>query len=127
MSGGRALPFTLGHEIAGVIEARATQAEARRTPGRGLSVDRLRRLRGVPARRREPVRRPRHLGITVDGGYASHVAGPAPALSPRLRAALAALAAALMCSGLTSFAALKRLAAARRVARCCWSAWAASA
>ncbi len=53
---------------------------------------------------------PRHLGITVDGGYATHV------LIPHARYALsyapisAAYAGALMCSGLTAYSALKRLA-----------------
>jgi alcohol dehydrogenase len=53
----------------------------------------------------------RHLGIAVDGGFASHVLVPHPRylidhplLSP-------SIAGPLMCSGLTAYAALKRLAA----------------
>ena len=52
---GRTLPFTLGHEIAGVIERAGPErhgCEARRK-GRGLSLDRLRRLRGLQGRRGE--------------------------------------------------------------------------
>ena len=61
----RALPFTLGHEIAGVIEAAGPDADgaAPWPPRRCLSVDRLRHLRGVPRRRRKHVLRaspPRH-------------------------------------------------------------------
>ena len=57
VSAGRALPFTLGHEIAGVVEAsRPRRRDRRGTPGRGLSLDRLRRLPGLPARRGEPLR-----------------------------------------------------------------------
>ena len=52
---GRTLPFTLGHEIAGVVERAGPDAagvEARRK-GRGLSLDRLRRI----ARPARPARR----------------------------------------------------------------------
>jgi alcohol dehydrogenase len=55
---------------------------------------------------------PRHLGIAVDGGYASHVLVPHPRYLLDYAPLSPALAGALMCSGLTAYAALKRLKAA---------------
>ena len=53
---------------------------------------------------------PRHLGITVDGGYATHVLVPHARYLIDYAPLSAAYAGALMCSGLTAYAALKRLA-----------------
>ncbi len=58
---------------------------------------------------------PRHLGIAVDGGYATHVVVPHPRYLLDYAPLPPALAGALMCSGLTAYAALKRQ--ARRAAR----------
>ena len=57
--GNRPLPFTLGHEIAGTVEAAGPDAQG---VGQGqalrrLSLDRLRQVRAVRARRRAPVQR----------------------------------------------------------------------
>jgi alcohol dehydrogenase, propanol-preferring len=52
----------------------------------------------------------RHLGVAVDGGYASHVVVPHPRYLLDYAPLPPALAGALMCSGLTAYAALKRLA-----------------
>ncbi len=78
---------------------------------RGLSLDRLRPMRCLQGGRRE------HLHGAAPSRYhggwrlCHPRAGPAPALPDRLRAAVALFAGALMCSGLTAYAALKRLAA----------------
>src|SRR5204862_7214722 len=53
---------------------------------------------------------PRHLGVQVDGGFATHVLVPHPRCLIDHGALSASLAGAYMCSGLTAFAALKRLA-----------------
>lgn len=111
VTAGRALPFTLGHEIAGVIEAAGpdAQAETGRTvavyPWIGCGV-----CAACEAGEENLCTAPRHLGIYADGGYATHVLIPHPRylfdhapLSP-------AFAGALMCSGLTAYAALRRLA-----------------
>ena len=88
---GRTLPFTLGHEIAGVDRARRPATPTGDQPGRarrGLSLDRLRRMRGLPRRRGEPLRRAapsRHLGRRR---LRHPRAGAASALSDRLRAAV---------------------------------------
>jgi alcohol dehydrogenase len=52
---------------------------------------------------------PRHLGITIDGGYATHVLIPHPRYLIDYAPLSPSYAGALMCSGLTAYAALKRL------------------
>jgi alcohol dehydrogenase len=51
----------------------------------------------------------RHLGIAVDGGFATHVLVPHPRYLLDYAPLAADFAAPLMCSGLTAYAALKRL------------------
>jgi alcohol dehydrogenase len=109
---GRTLPFTLGHEIAGVIE-RAGEAAPDATPGREVAVYPWIGCGECAACRRGDENicaAPRHLGITVDGGFASHVMVPHPRYLLDYAPLPASLAGALMCSGLTAYAALKRLA-----------------
>src|SRR5919204_543693 len=76
---GRALPSTLGNKIAGVIEAAGPNASGGVENGRAVAV--------YPwigcgqcaacARGEENIcAAPRHLGIQVDGGYATHVLVP---------------------------------------------------
>src|SRR5215470_16199932 len=54
---------------------------------------------------------PRHLGINADGGFATHVLVPHPRYLIDYAPLSASFAATLMCSGLTAYAALNRLAA----------------
>ena len=107
----RALPFTLGHEIAGVIEAAGESAENIVT-GREVAVYPWIGCGACPACRageENMCSAHHHLGIAVDGGFATYVVVPharylldyAP-LSP-------AFAGPLMCSGLTAYSALKHL------------------
>jgi alcohol dehydrogenase len=108
---GRTLPFTLGHEIAGVVESSGQNSAAQ--PGAKVAVYPwigCGRCAACNVGDENICASPRHLGITVDGGFATYVLVPharylidyAP-LSP-------GYAGALMCSGLTAYAALKRLA-----------------
>jgi alcohol dehydrogenase len=108
---GRTLPFTLGHEIAGQVESVGPEADI--APGAKVAVYPWIGCGQCAACKVDDENicvAPRHLGITVDGGYATHVLVPhrrylidyAP-LSP-------SYAGALMCSGLTAYAALKRVA-----------------
>jgi alcohol dehydrogenase len=110
VTAGRTLPFTLGHEIAGIVERVGEQAE-------GASIGQ--RVAVYPwigcgtcaacrAGEENLCSAHRHLGIATDGGFATHVLVPHPRylldyapLSPRF-------AGPLMCSGLTAYAALKR-------------------
>jgi len=117
IASGRALPFTLGHEIAGVIESAGpdVQADANAVSGRKVAVYPWIGCAACPACRHGEENlcaAPRHLGIAVDGGYASHVLAPHPRYLLDYAPLSPALAGALMCSGLTAYAALKRLKAA---------------
>jgi D-arabinose 1-dehydrogenase-like Zn-dependent alcohol dehydrogenase len=111
VSAGRALPFTLGHEIAGVVEQAGPDAAI--APGRKVAVYPWIGCGACPACRHGEENlcaSPRHLGIAADGGFASHVVVPHPRYLLDHAPLSPALAGALMCSGLTAYAALKRLA-----------------
>ena len=78
VSAGRTLPFTLGHEIAGVIESVGADADAaivgRRVAvypwiGCGICAACLGGEENLCSNHR-------HLGIAVDGGFATHVLVP---------------------------------------------------
>jgi len=114
ITSGRALPFTLGHEIAGVIESAGADmaGDPAAAPGRKVAVYPWIGCESCPACRRGEENlcaAPRHLGITADGGYASHVLVPHPRYLIDYAPLAPALAGMLMCSGLTAYAALKRL------------------
>lgn len=107
---GRKLPFTFGHEIAGKLEAAGPDAGA-------LSKDKL--YAAYPwigcgkcalcQRGDEHIcNAPKALGITVDGGYASHVLVPHPRYLLDADGIAPEIAGALMCSGLTGFGAIKK-------------------
>jgi D-arabinose 1-dehydrogenase-like Zn-dependent alcohol dehydrogenase len=109
VSAGRALPFTLGHEIAGVVEEAGPDAAI--PPGRRVAVYPWIGCGACPACRHGEENlcaASRHLGIAVDGGYATHVIVPHPRYLLDYAPLPPALAGALMCSGLTAYAALKR-------------------
>ena len=108
---GRELPFTLGHEIAGVIDSAGPDATDAR-PGRAVAVYPWIGCGQCPACRagdENICAAPRHLGVTVDGGFATHVLIPHPRYLLDYAPLAPAYAGALMCSGLTAYAALRRL------------------
>jgi alcohol dehydrogenase, propanol-preferring len=114
IAAGRTLPFTLGHEIAGVIESAGPDvaADAAAAPGRKVAVYPWIGCGACPACRQGAENLcadARHLGITVDGGFASHVLVPHPRYLLDYAPLAPSLAGMLMCSGLTAYAALKRL------------------
>src|SRR5438105_8596344 len=107
---GRSLPFTLGHEISGTIEDAGPDAGA---------VDRAALYAVYPwigcaacARCASGAEHlcdePRHLGITVDGGYASHVLVPNARYLIDVTGIEAGIAGSYMCSGLTSYSAIHK-------------------
>ncbi|HET9716628.1 MAG TPA: alcohol dehydrogenase [Pseudolabrys sp.] len=109
--GGRALPFTLGHEIAGEVENAGQEADVRM----GIAVAiypwiGCGQCRACQAGQENICAAPRHLGITADGGFATHVLVPNPRYLIEYAPLSPGFAGALMCSGLTAYAALKRLA-----------------
>jgi D-arabinose 1-dehydrogenase-like Zn-dependent alcohol dehydrogenase len=106
----RQLPFTFGHEIAGTVEAIGSEAQG---------VDKTKRYAAFPwigcgkcglcARGDEHIcNAPRALGITVDGGYATHVLVPHPRYLIDADSVAPEFAGALMCSGLTGYSAIKK-------------------
>jgi D-arabinose 1-dehydrogenase-like Zn-dependent alcohol dehydrogenase len=107
----RPLPFTLGHEIAGVIESAGAEAD-------GASIGR--RVAVYPwigcgscaacrAGEENLCSAHRHLGISVDGGFATHVLVPHPRYLLDYAPLSPGFAGPLMCSGLTAYSALKHL------------------
>lgn len=109
---GRTLPFTLGHEIAGVVESAGPDAAAKIGarvavyPWIGCGT-----CAACKAGEENLCSNNRHLGISVDGGFASHVLVPHPRYLMDYAPMSPSFAGALMCSGLTAYAALKRLTA----------------
>ena len=108
--GNRQLPFTLGHEIAGTVEAAGPDAKG---------VAKGRRYAAYPwigcgtcglcARGDEHMcNAPRALGVTVDGGYATHVLVPHPRYLFDVEGIAPQIAGPLMCSGLTGYGAIKK-------------------
>jgi len=109
---GRPLPFTLGHEIAGTVEHVGPDAAAQAKPGDRVAVyPWIGCGRCAACRHGEEnnCSAPRHLGVYADGGYASHVLVSHPRYLIDYAPLAPAFAAALMCSGLTAYAALRRL------------------
>jgi D-arabinose 1-dehydrogenase-like Zn-dependent alcohol dehydrogenase len=108
--GNRPLPFTLGHEIAGTVEALGPEAEGV-APGKfyaaypWIGCGKC----GLCARGDEHLcNAPRVLGVTVDGGYATHVLVPHPRYLLDVEGIPHEIACALMCSGLTGYGAIKK-------------------
>jgi D-arabinose 1-dehydrogenase-like Zn-dependent alcohol dehydrogenase len=108
---GRKLPFTLGHEIVGIVEALGPDAK-------GVTVGDHRVVYpwigcGVcPACQRgdEPFCvKPRQLGIQVNGGFSDHVMVPDARYLIAFDGIEEARAAPFACSGLTAYSALRKL------------------
>ena len=107
----RPLPFTLGHEIAGVIESTGEAADGAAIGQRVAIYPWIGcgKCAACKAGEENLCSSHRHLGISADGGFATHVLIPHPRylldyspLSPNF-------AGPLMCSGLTAYSALKHL------------------
>jgi D-arabinose 1-dehydrogenase-like Zn-dependent alcohol dehydrogenase len=109
---GMTLPFTLGHEIAGVVEEVGSDV-SRDLIGKKKAVfpwigcgqcrDCLNGDENLCAKQR-------FLGVAIDGGFASHVLVPDAKYLLDYDSLPVNQAATLMCSGVTAYGALKRLA-----------------
>jgi D-arabinose 1-dehydrogenase-like Zn-dependent alcohol dehydrogenase len=108
---GMILPFTLGHEIAGVVEEVGPDVSkdligAKRAVfpwiGCGQCRDCLAGDENLCAKQR-------FLGVTIDGGFATHVLVPDAKYLLEYDPLPVNQAATLMCSGVTAYGALKRL------------------
>jgi alcohol dehydrogenase len=108
--GNRPLPFTLGHEIAGTVEAAGPDAQDATKGKRYASYPWIGCGKcGLCGRGDEHLcNAPRVLGVTVDGGYATHVMVPHPRYLLDVEGIAPEIAGALMCSGLTGYGAIKK-------------------
>jgi alcohol dehydrogenase len=114
----RTLPFTLGHEIAGTIEALGETASGAAdgvvAAGHRVAVYPwigCGKCAACRADNENLCSDHRHLGVAVDGGYATHVLVPHPRYLLDYAPLSPFFAGPLMCSGLTAYAPLKRLSA----------------
>src|SRR6204780_4757872 len=107
----RALPFTLGHEVAGVIESAGEEAVGANIGRRVAVYPWIGCGTFVVCRAGEEnlCSAHRHLGIIADGGFATHVPIPHPRYLLDYAPLSPAFAGPLMCSGLTAYSALKHL------------------
>jgi alcohol dehydrogenase len=108
---GMTLPFTLGHEIAGVVDQVGPDAPADLIGkkkavfpwiGCGKCRDCLAGDENLCARNR-------FLGVAIDGGFSTHVLVPDAKYLLDYDPLPTNVAATLMCSGITAYGALKRL------------------
>src|ERR1700674_5478227 len=105
------LPFTLGHEIAGIVEEVGPDvpngligAKKAVFPWIGCG-----QCRDCANGDENLCARQRFLGVTIDGGFASHVLVPDAKYLLDYGSLPVNQAATLMCSGVTAYGALKRL------------------
>ena len=108
---GMSLPFTLGHEIAGVVEEVGGDVPQELIgtkkavfPWIGCGV-----CRECLAGDENLCAKQRFLGVSIDGGFASHVLVPDAKYLLDYDPLPVSQAATLMCSGVTAYGALKRL------------------
>jgi len=124
VTGGRTLPFTLGHEIAGQVVAVGPDAQQVSEEENGnqnwQGASEIGSACAVypwigcgdcamcESGDEHLCQTTHHLGITVDGGYASHVMVPHPRYILDISGIERELAGGLMCSGITAYGALKK-------------------
>lgn len=108
---GMTLPFTLGHEIAGVVDEVGPDVPAGLVgsnkavfPWIGCG-----QCRDCKNGDENLCARPRFLGVSIDGGFATHVLVPDAKYLLDYDSLPVNQAATLMCSGVTAYGALKRL------------------
>jgi alcohol dehydrogenase len=107
---GRTLPFTLGHEIAGSVESAGPDSDTK--SGAKVAVYPwigCGQCAACKVGDENICTAPRHLGVNVDGGFATYILVQHPRYLIDYAPLPAGYAGALMCSGLTAYAALKRL------------------
>lgn len=108
---GMTLPFTLGHEIAGVVDAVGPDAP-KDLVGKKFAVFPwigCGKCRDCLAGDENLCARNQYLGVSRDGGFATHVLVPDAKYLLDYGPLPINMAATLMCSGATAYGALKRL------------------
>jgi alcohol dehydrogenase len=108
---GMTLPFTLGHEIAGIVEEAGPEVSKDLIGKRKAVFPWIGcgQCRDCLAGDENLCARYRFLGIAIDGGFASHVLVPDAKYLLDYDPLPVNQAATLMCSGVTAYGALKRL------------------
>jgi D-arabinose 1-dehydrogenase-like Zn-dependent alcohol dehydrogenase len=106
----RSLPFTFGHEIAGTVEAAGPEAQGAEVGKRYAAYPWIGcGTCAVCTRGDEHLcNAPRALGVSVDGGYATHVLVPHPRYLLDVEGIAPEIAGPLMCSGLTGYGAIRK-------------------
>ena len=109
---GATLPLTLGHEIAGVVEALGPDAAGVAVGDARIAFPWIgcRACRTCREDQESWCPTPRFLGARVDGGYADHVIVPHPRYLVPYEGIPTALAPTYACAGLTAYSALKKVA-----------------
>jgi alcohol dehydrogenase len=108
---GMTLPFTLGHEIAGIVEEVGPDASKELIGARKAVFPWIGcgKCRDCLAGDENLCARNRFLGVAIDGGFATHVLVPDAKYLLDYDPLPVNVAATLMCSGITAYGALKRL------------------
>ena len=108
---GMSLPFTLGHEIAGIVDAVGPDAP-QNLVGKKFAVFPwigCGKCRDCLAGDENLCAKNQYLGVSRDGGFATHVLVPHAKYLLDYGSLPVNMAATLMCSGATAYGALKRL------------------
>jgi alcohol dehydrogenase len=108
---GMTLPFTLGHEIAGIVEEVGTDVSkdligTRKAVFPWIGCGQCRDCQNGDE---NICVKQRFVGVSIDGGFASHVLVPDAKYLLDYDPLPVSQAATLMCSGITAYGALKRL------------------
>jgi len=111
LSRGRSLPFTLGHEVLGEViglgpEARGVKPGDRRIVYPWIGCGSCALCKGGEE---NLCQRPRQVGVSVDGGYATHIVVPHARYLYDFGSVPEALACTYACSGITAYGALKKV------------------
>ncbi|TPQ38918.1 alcohol dehydrogenase [Bradyrhizobium guangdongense] len=108
---GMTLPFTLGHEIAGVVEEVGSDIEAGLVGAKRAVFPWIGcgKCRDCANGDENLCAKQRFLGVSIDGGFATHVLVPDAKYLLEYDPLPVNQAATLMCSGVTAYGALKRL------------------
>ena len=108
---GMTLPFTLGHEIAGIVEEVGPDVSKDMIGTRKAVFPWIGcgQCRDCDSGDENLCVKQRFLGVTIDGGFASHVLVPDSKYLLDYAPLPVNVAATLMCSGVTAYGALKRL------------------
>ena len=111
LSAGHQLPFTMGHEIQGTVEALGPEADGIAEGERYVVYPWIGCGDCAVCRSGEEqlCGAPRVLGVNLAGGYSDHVLVPHPRYLLDFEGIPDGLAATYMCSGLTAYGALQKL------------------